>query len=81
MGDKLQDNIANLRINPIHSMSLGSKELFHSNFWAWIMDNADVKEEFINFFFKDISDRCIHPVGREKKHMDITINKKLRHSV
>jgi hypothetical protein len=28
-----------LKTSPVYAMSLGSHELFHSNFWAWMMDN------------------------------------------
>lgn len=30
--------IEDLKKNPIFAMSLSSKELFHSNFWAWLFE-------------------------------------------
>ena len=34
----LSETLAKLAANPIFAMSLGSKELFHSNFLAWILE-------------------------------------------
>jgi hypothetical protein len=39
------DLITRLDANPVWAMSLGSKELFHSNLLAWFMDHqAKVRE-------------------------------------
>lgn len=66
----INDRISNLKNSPIYAMSLGSKELFHSNFWAWLMRR---NPEFINtFFFKFESQKP--SVEREEKHRDITIH-------
>lgn len=45
----IDEIIRNLEESPIYAMSLGSKELFHSNFWAWLM-KTDPK--FISIFLK-----------------------------
>ena len=41
----------NLKKNPILHMSLGSKELFHSNFWAWLFE---IDKEFVKVFLKTL---------------------------
>ena len=42
MNQKLYDILGELKMNPIFKMSLGSKELFHSNFleYLWELDNS-----------------------------------------
>ena len=57
MDKELSTIIKELKQNPLFAMSLGNKELFHSNFWAWIMeiesetDRYREKNSFIYFFF------------------------------
>ena len=54
----------------IYQMSLGSKELFHSNVWAWLMEK---EPRMINIFFnQDLSGYEIK-VKREFKNRDIVI--------
>lgn len=85
----MNDKIEYLKNSPIYAMSLGSKELFHSNFWAWLMRKNPY---MINVFFerkitsvkKDnkgdfiINDNPpVNPeklIQREYKNRDITIN-------
>jgi|GEM_PF-6652728 len=50
------DCINRLNNSPMFAMSLGSKELFHSNFWAWIMENADPDKLLLHLFFDDIDE-------------------------
>lgn len=57
-----------LKTNPIFAMSLSSKELFHSNFWAWLFER-DIA--YARIFFPDIQD--IAKVEREKGNRDVTI--------
>ena len=69
-------------------MSLGSKELFHSNFWAWLMRKNPY---MINVFFDEtiksvekgdsgnfiLNGNTVNPdklIQREDNHKDITIN-------
>ena len=47
----INDRIEKLENSPIYAMSLGSKELFHSNFWAWLMRRNPY---LINVFFDDL---------------------------
>lgn len=65
----IDERIWNLEESPIYAMSLGSKELFHSNFWAWLM-KTDSK--FISIFFEGITE-C-KAIKREEKNRDITIH-------
>ena len=53
----------------VFAMSLGSKELFHSNFWAWLMK---IDPAYADAFFDGISEK-IERVEREEKNRDITI--------
>lgn len=62
--------IDNLKANPLFAMSLCSKELFHSNFWAWLIENDP---EYATVFFKDFNVHVFDKVQRESLHRDITI--------
>lgn len=65
-----------LKNDPIFAMSLGSKELFHSNFWAWLFER-DIA--YARIFFPDI--KPYDKVEREQSHRDLTIwNKEIRNS-
>lgn len=64
--------------SPVFAGSLGSKELFHSNIWAFLIEQD---ESFLKVFFEgngyDENDK-VEDVKREKYHMDLiieTINK------
>lgn len=46
--------IERLKKSPVFSMSLGSKELFHSNFWAYLMEHKDYKT-FLYSLFPELS--------------------------
>ncbi|MBR5280964.1 MAG: hypothetical protein IKU26_08370 [Clostridia bacterium] len=56
--------------SPVYAMSLGNKELFHSNFWVWLMNH---KHEYASVFFPDISVGEIEEITREEGHRDLTI--------
>ncbi len=52
-------------------MSLGSKELYHSNVWAWLISKD---ESFISAFFDSIPEGfTFERVDREKKNRDLSI--------
>ena len=51
-------------------MSLGSKELFHSNTWAWLIDKDN---NFARIFFPSIPQGAAITVTREEKNRDLTI--------
>lgn len=74
-----------LKSNPMFHFSLSSKELFHSNFLAWLWDNKRKSgNEFLKSFVEKIGDennaRIIsqieknqYIIEREKNHIDLTI--------
>lgn len=51
-------------------MSLGSKELFHSNTWGWLIENNN---SFARLFFPSIPQGAIVTVTREERKRDLTI--------
>ena len=61
-----------LKNSLIYQMSLGSKELYHSNVWAYLMETDC---EFIHLFFPTIDFRCVAQIDvkREYHKRDITI--------
>lgn len=61
-----------LKESLLYQMSLGSKELYHSNVWAWLIENDP---EFIKVFFHDYDENIykFEGVSREYKHRDLTI--------
>lgn len=65
------NDINKLKQSLIYKMSLGSKELYHSNVWAWLMENDN---SFIKAFFPDCNDD-FHDfqIRREQAHRDLTI--------
>ncbi len=66
------ENIRKLKKSPVFSMSLGSKELFHSNFWGFLMEQEECKD-FIRFFFKNINLNCELKIEREDKNRDLVV--------
>ena len=62
----------NIKDNPLYIMSLASNELFHSNFWDWLLRRD---KKYIKVFFSDeiTSD---YEVKREEGNRDITIKTK-----
>lgn len=74
----LQDSINKLEKNPLFQMSLGSKELYHSNFLAWALglDNQmNFSIEFFKHLFRDkiegVNISKINPPKREKMNIDL----------
>lgn len=62
------NKIDSIKNNPLFVMSLHSKELFHSNFWAWLFER---NHEYVKIFFPKLSDHdCVE---REQGNRDITI--------
>ena len=69
----IEEKIKELHQSAIYAMSLGSKELFHSNFWAWLMEQD---ESFVEVFFNDESGKKHMKIGREDGHRDVTLYRK-----
>ena len=64
---------------PIFKMSLGSKELFHSNFleYLWSIDNRKFIELINKLFGKEVLDKnnsTLYELSREKENFDICIH-------
>ena len=70
--ERINQCINYLKKSPIFAMSLGSKELFHSNFWAFLMEQEETKS-FINCFFPNLDLYQIKEIKREDKHRDLVI--------
>lgn len=67
----MEKSIKYLKESLTYQMSLGSKELFHSNVWAWLMDNEN---EFIKVFFNiNLSIYEKITIEREKQNRDVII--------
>ena len=68
-----------LTASPIFNLSLGSKELFHSNFWAWLFETPDGNSvsgsEYIKVFFPQFpyQKSTEYEVRREYLNMDVMI--------
>lgn len=69
----MENKIKYLKESPIYAMSLCSKELFHSNFWAWLMEQD---ESFIEIFFKNEGNKQLAGIGREDGNRDVTVYRK-----
>lgn len=72
----MSENSKILKSSPIFSLTLGAKELCHSNFWAWMIEiNENGKHPFIEIFIPGFckSGYRFIKVEREKAHRDLTI--------
>lgn len=69
------NKIIELKSSPIFNLSLSSKELFHSNFIAWICDNYpnEFGNILINKFNLDVECKEIISTKREAKNLDLII--------
>lgn len=63
--------ISELKKSIMFQLSLSSKELFHSNFIAWLIENY--KEAFVEILKGYIPIKNIVDVKRESKHRDIVV--------
>ena len=74
--------LKNLGKMPIFKLSLGSKELFHSNFieYLWETDREKTVGIFRHLLNKDEflsgGEICDYELSREKEHFDICIHHK-----
>ena len=75
----IKEQLQRLNSSPLFAISLSGKELSHSNFWAWILEQeVERKYPFIEVFIPDFyQNGCTFiSVEREKKHVDLTITYK-----
>lgn len=68
----MKTNVEFLKNSLLFQMSLGSKELYHSNVWAWLIEND---HNFVKVFFPDFQQDVFEVIGvsRERMHRDIII--------
>ncbi len=64
-------NLDDLSKNPMFILSLTSKELFHSNFWAWIL--RQYPQVFTRAFYKDYDGKASVKIAREKDNIDLSL--------
>lgn len=69
----LEASIKTLRGNPIFRLSLGSKELFHSNFWEYLLSDFGAPLPTVRAFFGIPADVPVS-VLREKNNFDLLIS-------
>lgn len=65
------DTLKELNKNAIFRLSLTSKELFHSNFWAWMIEKYPQK--FTGVFYSKYDGYTIPQVFREKYNFDLLL--------
>lgn len=74
--------IANaLEASPMYNLSLSSKELFHSNFLAWLGNNENTKQFFVDVINELVENLNLQLSGdwtvkREDDHFDLSIKTK-----
>lgn len=74
----IDDVVKNLRNNPVFHMSLASKELFHSNVLAWLLECQNI-DGLADIFApcddkgNKLKDFKVLTVLREKSHLDLII--------
>lgn len=64
-------NIEDLSSNAMFAMSQTSKELFHSNFWAWML--RKYPQIFTKVFYPKYDGKSKVEVFREKHHFDLML--------
>ena len=69
------ESLEGLENNPVFAMSLGSKELFHSNFLAWLLTDETLKDKTkgLRHLLIGSSEQKIFHVDREKYNFDLLI--------
>ena len=59
MADQEQINI--LKKSPLFALTLGSKELAHSNFWEWLINlEIDGKHPYVELFIEDFDEKVFN---------------------
>jgi hypothetical protein len=61
-----------LKANPVYCMSLGSRELFHSNLLGWMFEKYPRTVSVLTEPVRPVVPDCIK-VEREKKNMDLLV--------
>lgn len=74
--NNLHENVKALKQSPLFALSLGGKELSHSNFWEWLINiRVDNVNPFVEVFYPEFYSKKnkFIKVEREKGHRDLTI--------
>ena len=70
----IEEQLQRLNRSPLFAISLSGKELSHSNFWAWLLEQkVEGNHQFIEVFIPNFYQKgCTFvSVEREKKHVDL----------
>lgn len=83
MDKTVYEMIKELKDSPLYAMSLGSRELYHSNFWAWLIEYGETNKNkgegnpFLKIFLGEYYNEEYYAktpdIDREKEHRDLTI--------
>lgn len=81
MTDLLKNTISSLKQSLAYTLSLGDKELFHSNVLGWLLENHNEKgiQPVVKLFINDELE--IEKVEREKNHFDLCITCHKKNSI
>lgn len=74
--NEMNETIVKLKKSPLFHLSLGSKELFHSNFLYWIGQNypSEFGALFSKFLNEQPNETCINKIFRERENIDLSFN-------
>jgi hypothetical protein len=77
---EIQKCIADLKSSPLFNLSLASKELFHSNFLAWVLEKKDDQARILLHELTGKKDFVLETleVTREENNFDLTLMAKDR---
>lgn len=83
MDKTVYEMIKELKDSPLYAMSLGGRELYHSNFWAWLIEYGEKNKNkgegnpFLKIFLGEYYNEEYYAktpdIDREKEHRDLTI--------
>ena len=81
--ENIKPMIETLKNSPLYAMSLGGRELYHSNFWAWLIEYGETIKNngegnpflktFLGVYYDDKYYTKTPEIDREKEHRDLTI--------
>ena len=73
IADLLKNTVISLKQSLVYTLSLGDKELFHSNILGWLLENHNDKgiQPIVKLFINDELE--IERVEREKNHFDLCV--------
>lgn len=76
MRSMFEEKVRALRKSPIHTLSFGSRDVFHTNFWTWLMEAEKEKGSslLLEFLFPDGNfAQGKYAITREEQNRDITV--------